>query len=53
MLDKASSLPQLNTPTNGNGISVSQRHDPKEIPLSLNPDWWSNLAQVFVALKAL
>ena len=47
MLGKASPLPQLNTPTNGNRISVQQRHVPKETPI---PKSWlvKILAQIFV-----
>jgi hypothetical protein len=34
--------PQLNNPTNGNRVSIPQRHIPKEVPIPLNLDWWEN-----------
>lgn len=45
------SLQQLNTPTKGSRICLQQRQVLKEIPLSVNPDCWNNLQQVFLDFR--
>jgi hypothetical protein len=44
ILDKASPLPQQNTPTNKIRIIVQQKHVLKELSLLLNSDWWNKLS---------
>lgn len=44
--------PQMNNPTNGSEIGVPQRRVPKAVgPLSLNPEWWDNLAHILVDFR--